>query len=67
MMIVELAMVFTYMCVLLIKVCDMSSVAYTDYKEAIAAAAAVCRTFGLGDTADGDGLNLPCFGSPKEM
>ena len=56
MMFVELAMVFTYLCVLLIKVCDMSSVAYTKHKEADAASAAVCRTFGLGDDAKGKAL-----------
>jgi len=54
MMFVELALIFVYMCVLLIKTCDMSSVgASANLVDRDAAARAVCRTFGFGETADG--------------
>ena len=39
MMLIESALITIYMCVLLIKSCDLSSV--------------VCETFGFGDTAEG--------------
>ena len=65
MLFVEVGSIFTYMIVLLIKVCDMSSVAYAHQQQAKAAAKAVCRTFGFGDTADGDALLPLSLTTPK--
>jgi hypothetical protein len=53
MYITELALIFVYVAVLLIKSCDFSSLgaAYRDNEQGIKAAN--CRTYGFGDTANG--------------
>jgi len=47
----ELALIFIYLCVLLIKSCDMSSVKGNHITKEDARA--ICTTFGFGDSADG--------------
>lgn len=57
MAVVELALILVYLCVLLIKQCDMSSVSTAISNEVFRdddeAAKAICRTFGLGETPNG--------------
>ncbi|KAL1522821.1 hypothetical protein AB1Y20_017790 [Prymnesium parvum] len=53
MVIVQLSLVLVYTCVLVIKSCDGSSLT-SQRDSATATLRASCRTFGFGDTADGD-------------
>ena len=54
---VEIALILTYVCVLLIKSCDMSSVGRLQ-RGAESFAKATCSTYGLGDTASGESVAL---------
>ena len=54
---VEIALILTYVCVLLIKSCDMSSLRRVQL-DAEAFAKAACSTYGFGDTASGEALSL---------
>jgi len=49
---IELSLIGTYICVLLIKSCDLSSVS-TDNRHERDLARAVCRTYGFGDDSSG--------------
>jgi hypothetical protein len=50
---IELALIFVYLCVLLIKSCDLSSVSEA-YRNIEGFAEAICVTYGFGSTADGE-------------
>ena len=53
MVVIQLSLVVAYLCVLLIKSCDFSSVRAAQQLDA-SVAKAVCTTFGFGDTATGE-------------
>ena len=62
MTIVELALILVYICVLLIKSCDLSSLrssretqAWPMYRDDIAVS--ICHTYGLGETSDGENFS----------
>ena len=63
---IELALVLIYVCVLLIKSCDMSSVRTTG-PEVDRLAKAMCSSYGFGDTATGKVVQIRLSGgqSPR--
>eukprot|EP00966_Prymnesium_polylepis_P332020 7387556-Prymnesium_polylepis.3 len=62
MMLIELALVLVYTCVLVIKSCDMSAVQSSDLDAQQELAAVVCTTYGLGTSAKGVYLFFVFFG-----
>ena len=61
-MVGELSLIVVYVCVLLVKSCDMSAVASEYQKDAQKVSKAICATYGFGDTADGIFLFFVFFG-----
>ena len=53
---VEVSLVLVYLCVLLIKTCDMSSLGSKQDASAEGVSRELCATFGFGDTASGEKL-----------
>ena len=58
---IQLALISIYMCVLLIKSCDMTLLTAT-YRDANEIGKAVCTSYGFGETAQGAPSGIDSFG-----
>ena len=59
MLLAELALIFVYVSVLLIKSCDMSAVSAAWRTRALDAAQGICTTYGFGENAEGEEHRSP--------